>query len=128
MTYAPRNLLPEDKLQAFIQVVVFLTSDSIPVTKHFINPLYMVKVGEEIIYKMTASEKQQARDFLSNQFNFIYEVDDRGEPIIRSLSTNKHFKNDNLMFLAEQLIDRSQRSLWDSVLGEIIDGKDGEFI
>lgn len=128
MTYAPKNLLPEDRLQAFIQVVVFLTSDSIPVGRPFINPLYMVKVGEEIIYGMTASEKEKARDFLSSQFNFIYEIDDRGEPMIRSLSTNKYFKNDNLMFLAEQLIDRSQRSLWDSVLGEIIDGKDGQSI
>ena len=122
------NLLPEDNVKAFIQVVAFLTADNIPATREVINPLYMVKVGEELIKAMAEGEKTRVRQWLTNQFGLVYEHVSNGEPLIRTYQGNNYFENNNLMYLAEQLIDRNQRSKWDSVLGEIIDGKDGQFI
>jgi hypothetical protein len=128
MVFEPKNLLPKDNVKAFIQVIAFLTAENIPATKQVINPLYMVKVGEELIKAMAEGEKVRVRQWLTNQFSLVYEHDSNGEPRIRTYRGNNHFENNMLMYLAEQLIDRNQRDKWDSVLGEIIDGKDGQFI
>lgn len=122
------NFLPKDNVKAFIQVVAFLTAENMPSVKQVVNPLYMVKVGEELIKVMAEGEKVRIRRWFTDEFGLVYENDPDGEPRIRTFRGNKHFENNMLMYLAEQLIDRNQRSKWDSVLGEIIDGKDGEFI
>ena len=123
------NFLPKDNVKAFIQVVAFLTAENMPSVKQVVNPLYMVKVGEELIKVMAEGEKVRVRRWFTDEFGLVYEHDPAtGEPRIRTYRGNKHFENNSLMYLAEQLIDRNQRDKWDSVLGEIIDGKDGQSI